>query len=159
MDSAPMTSESRRPARLVSRRAISNNGLVDLLWDLFEGFFLDLLPFEVGETRKIRKYRQGRRIIFQGRVEGLRPSLPIAGYLAVQDGHLWVSDRKAEGGNMLPVPGPKPNSALTEHKATLRGEPWGVSYECDQGTIRIIPTRNRILLEAVLADARRRNTP
>ncbi|HEX6393114.1 MAG TPA: hypothetical protein VFZ97_06705 [Acidimicrobiales bacterium] len=132
---------------------------MDLLWDLFAGFLVDFLPFEFGETRTIRRYRQGRRIIFQGRVEGLRPNLPIAGYLAVQDGQLWVTDRKAEGGNILPVPGPKPQSALTEHTATLRGEPWSVSYESDQGTIRIIPTtRNRILLEAVLADARRRNT-
>ena len=130
---------------------------MDLLWELLDGFFSYFLPFEVGETRKIRRYRQGRRIIFQGHVEGLKPSLPIAGYLAVQDAHLWATDRATEGGNVLPVPGPKPHSALREHKATLRGEPWSVSYESDQGTIRIVPTRNRILLKAVLADARQRN--
>lgn len=123
-----------------------------MLSDLIANFLGEVLPGDLGETARIRRYKKGGRVVFPGRVEGVR-GVPSQAYLVAQRGQLWVTNHRKDETNLVPVPPPKPEASIEAHKGT-RKDSFHLSYESDGGGVRIYPWMNRFLLERVLEEAR-----
>ena len=96
---------------------------------------LDLLPWDIAQALRTRRYKRGALVFLHGKAEGVSGGSPYASLLAAKAGRLWVAERRDTSG-LHPVPLPEGEVVVERDRPTWSSNPT-LSYEVEGRTIRI----------------------
>lgn len=110
--------------------------MLELVGDFLFGWIFDLLPFDISQARRERRYKRRERVFLVGHVTGVPGAPRFADYLAAQQGQLWVSTRRREDGDLYPIPRRTGQVVILRKRATWKEHP-ALAFDANWTTVQI----------------------